>query len=498
MEPVGALASVITIVGLIRPTAIFVKAVRGIASENGIVASEIHRMATRIHTSATSIDIALEDLKSHSSTLRQMSVTPSKILQYIIDTNSMETIVSGTKSISKQMRDKAQELKNLKKQPNLFKKLRWCIWDKMEVESLFPEMQLVAACLSLVCPIIRLEVNQFMLKKSSGEVARCLRQEMKSLRGQLKMVEQQYHTIIQEQHLSINSEFEAEFHAMAKPLLRLAKSVRRTGTVPETRRESPSRRSEEIPLSIPSEVLLVPDGDGTREVPRRIRRNTSQRSAIGRNFNSAAPFQTPRPSSGVKPSKPRSLSVPREAPSEVSRHSSSSGESSGQHSAPPSPSPQTPGTPPTPQSPESLEAPKPLRIDTSTRESETRGGTVQAIQGYLINPRDRRKPIPVTNAKTDHRVFLNYISVKTVNQLGLKPQEMDPDEPIHTHGDRHEVTMPGPVIGRVTGVRWRKTGWAKAIPVEFLVKDCYHGSKQVNVVFGMIFANDLGAAGGDR
>lgn len=178
MEPVGALASVITIVGLIRPTAIFVKAVRGIASENGIVASEIHRMATRIHTSATSIDIALEDLRSHSSTLRQMSVTPSKILQYIIDNNSMETIVSGTKSISKQMRDKAQELKHLKKQPNLFKKLRWCIWDKMEVESLFPEMQLVAACLSLVCPIIRLEVNQFMLKKSSGEVARCLRQEM--------------------------------------------------------------------------------------------------------------------------------------------------------------------------------------------------------------------------------------------------------------------------------------------------------------------------------
>ncbi|RKK74654.1 hypothetical protein BFJ69_g8370 [Fusarium oxysporum] len=503
MEPVGALASVITIVGLIRPTAKFVKALRGIASENGTVASEINRMASRIRMSAISIDIALQDLKSQSSTLRQMSVTPSKILQYIIDNNSMETIVSGTKSIRKQMKDKAQELKDSKKQPKLFKKLKWCIWDKMEVESLFPEMQLVAACLSLVCPIIRLEVNQSMLEKSSGEVARCLRQEMESLRDQLKTVEKQYHTIIQEQHLSINggSEFEAEFHAMARPLLRLAKSVRRTGTVPETRRESPSRRSsasEEIPLSIPSEIQPVLDGDGIREVPRRTRRNTSQWSAIGRNFNSAAPSQTPRPSSGVRPSKPHSLSVPREAPSEVSRHSSSSGESSGQHSASPSPSSQTPDTPPTPQSPENLKAPKPLRIDTSARESETRGGTVQAIQGYIINPQDLTKTIPVTNAKTDHRVCLNYISVKTVKQLGLKPQDMDSDEEIHTHGDRHEVTMPGPVIGKVTGVRWRKTGWAKAIPVEFLVKDCYHGSKQVNVVFGMIFADDLGAAGGGR
>ncbi|PNP79248.1 hypothetical protein FNYG_07324 [Fusarium nygamai] len=178
MEPIGALASVITVVGIIRPATKFVKALRGIASENGMVASEIRRMATHIQTSATSIDIALEDLKSHSSTLEQMSVAPSKILQYIIDNNSMQMIVSGTETISNQMSDKAQELKQLKNQPNLYKKLKWCIWDKMEVESLFPEMQLVAACLSLVCPIIRLEVNRFMLKKSSGEVAQCLRQEM--------------------------------------------------------------------------------------------------------------------------------------------------------------------------------------------------------------------------------------------------------------------------------------------------------------------------------
>lgn len=60
------------------------------------------------------------------------------------------------------------------------------------------------------------------------------------------------------------------------------------------------------------------------------------------------------------------------------------------------------------------------------------------------------------------------------------------------------MMMPGPVVGKVTGVRWKKTGWAKAMPVEFLVKDYYHGSKQVNIVFGMIFADDLDAAGGGR
>ncbi|KAF5620358.1 hypothetical protein F25303_12598 [Fusarium sp. NRRL 25303] len=478
MEPVGAFASVITIVGLIRPTAQFVKALRGIASENGIVATEIRRMASRIETSATSIDIALEDLKSHSATLRQISTTPSKILQHIIDSNSMQTIVSGTQSIRNQMRDKAQELKQLKKQPNLYKKLKWCIWDKMEVESLFPEMQLVA----------------FMLEKSPGEVAQCLRQEMAYLRGQLKMVEKQCQALIQEQHSSINSEFEAQFYATAKPLLRLARSVRRTGTVPETRRESPSRRpsaSQEIPLSIHREIPPVLDGEGIREMPRRTRRKTPPQLVRDRNLNSAPPSQITRPSSGIMPSKSHSLSVPREAPSEVSRHSSSSGESSRQHSVPSSPSPQTPDTPLTPQSPDT---PKPLRIDTLARESESRGGTVQAIPGYIINPRGHGKANPVTIAKSDHRVTLNYISVKTANQFGLKIQNLDPKEQNPTHDDRHEVVMPGPVIGKVTGVEWRKAGRPKAMPVEFLVKDCYHGSKREDIVFGTIFAHDLDAA----
>ncbi|KAG4275765.1 hypothetical protein FPRO04_08279 [Fusarium proliferatum] len=478
MEPVGALASVITIVGLIRPTAQFVKALRGIASENGIVATEIHRMATRIQTSATSIDIALEDLKSHAATLRQISITPSKILQHMIDNNSMQTIVSGTQSISNQMRDKAQKLRQMKKQPNLYKKFKWCIWDKLEVESLFPEMQLVA----------------FMLEKSPGEVAQCLRQEMAYLRGQLKIVVKQCQALIQEQNSSINSEFEAEFYATAKPLLRLARSVRRTGTVPETRRESPSRRpsaSQEIPLSIHREIPPVLDGEGTREMPRRTRRKTRLQSVRDRNLNSDPPSQIPRPSSGIMASKPHSLSVPREVPSEVSRHSSSSGESSRQHSAPSSPSPQTPDTPLTPQSPDT---PKPLRIDTSACVSESRGGTVQAIPGYIINPRGHGKANPVTIAKSDHRVTLNYISVKTANQFGLKIQNLDPKEPNPTHDDRHEVVMPGPVIGKVTGVGWRKTGWRKAIPIDFLVKNCYHGSKREDIVLGTIFAHDLDAA----
>lgn len=317
------------------------------------------------------------------------------------------------------------------------------------------------------------------------------------------MVEKQCQALIQEQHSSVNSEFEAQFYATAKPLLRLARSVRRTGTVPETRRRSPSRRPsapEEIPLSMHREIPPVTESYGIREVPRRTRRNTSLQSTMGRNLSSAPPSQAPRPSPGVMPSKPHGLSVPREAPSKVSSHSSSSGESSRQNSAPPSPSSQIPDTPLTPQSPDTQEAPKALRIDTSARKSESRGGTVQVIQGYIIDPQDHgeTKTPPVTNAKIDHRVLLNYISVRTANQFGLKRQDLDPNELDPTHGDRHEVVMPGPVTGKITGVEWRKSGRAKAMLVEFLVKDCYHGNKREDVVFGTIFVDNLGMSGRSR
>jgi len=135
-------------------------------------------MAKRIQGFATSIDIGLEALKCHSSTLEKMQQTQSKVLQSIIDNNSLDIIVSGTESIRKQMSDTTSDLKDMRERPRILKKIDWLLRNKMEVESLFPEMQLVVACLSLVCPIIKIEIDKYILKRSSGEVAQCLKQEM--------------------------------------------------------------------------------------------------------------------------------------------------------------------------------------------------------------------------------------------------------------------------------------------------------------------------------
>ncbi|KAF5971672.1 hypothetical protein FBULB1_9086 [Fusarium bulbicola] len=319
-------------------------------------------------------------------------------------------------------------------------------------------MQVVASCLNLVCPIIGLEMNRYLINKSSGEVAEYLKQEIKSLKGQLKLVEKQYENVMKELWSSMNGE--SDFEAATKSLFYLSQSIRRAPSTPQPDRAPAGRRS-----SVPGETFMSP-----------------------------APSKTPQPPPGSRRPRPHSVSVPREVPSEVTRHASSSTESSRPHSAAPSSSPQTPDTPLTPRSPD---APKPLRINTSTRESESRRGTGQAIP-CIINPRDHGKDSPVTIAKSNHRVFLNYISVKTAKQFGLEIQNLDPKEPNPTPDDGHEMVMPGPVIGKVTGVEWSKPGWINSIPIEFLVKDCYHGSKREDIVLGTIFCRRLGRAERDR
>ncbi|KAF4342497.1 hypothetical protein FBEOM_3583 [Fusarium beomiforme] len=306
MEPISAFASVVTIVGLLRPTARFVKSLKGITSDEGLVAMEVGRMATRIETSATSIDVSLQALKGHSSTLAQMQETSSNILQYIIDNNLMDMIISGTENVSKQMIDMTRDLKDLRERPRIIKMIKWFLRDKLEVESLFPEMQLVAACLSLVCPIIQLEIDNYILKKSSGEVAQCLKHEI----------------IMQEQQLSMNgeSDFEAEFLTGAKPLLRLARSVRHTGTAPLPRRASTRRRasaSEETSSHTTDEPPVVSDDDGNFEVPQRTSRNAPQRSTVDRSSSPTLSSRTPPRSASLKSSTSHKVSLPREVPPEA-------------------------------------------------------------------------------------------------------------------------------------------------------------------------------------
>ncbi|KAF5631135.1 uncharacterized protein FTJAE_8001 [Fusarium tjaetaba] len=381
MEALGAFASVVTIVGLIRPTANFVKSLRGITSDDGHVAKEIERMASGIQASANSIDVSLKALKGHASKLEKMQRAPSEVLQYIIDNKSLDLIVSSTESIRKQMRHTTRDLNDTNNRSKILRKISWLLLDKMEVESLFPEMQLVASSLNLVCPIIGLEINRYLLNKSSGEVAECLKQEI-----------------------------------------------------------------------VYGELVRHPDL--TEHLPS------------------------------------HSVTVPRGVPSEAIRHTSSSPESFRPHSAVPSSSPQTPDTPATPQSPD---VPKSPRIDTSARTVGPREGVVRAIEGHLIN---NGKAMPVKSAMIDYLGSFNYISVKTATQLGLDIQELDPGEHSHTQDGEHVRILPGKVIGKVTGVGWRKSGWRKPIPVEFLVKDSYRGRMYEHVAFGMVFASDFDAAGG--
>ncbi|KAF4458122.1 hypothetical protein F53441_57 [Fusarium austroafricanum] len=150
MEDFGAFTGAATLVTLVRPTAKFVESLSSIASDNGVVAEEIRRMSSHIQMSAAIIDTSLEALKGHFKALKRTKHTPSPVLH-------------------KQMNDIVRDLKDMKERPKIIKKLKWILRNKMEVESLFPEMQLVASSLSLICPIIRLEIDEYLLKEANGD-----------------------------------------------------------------------------------------------------------------------------------------------------------------------------------------------------------------------------------------------------------------------------------------------------------------------------------------
>ena len=177
-EVVGVIGSVIAIAGLAKPTAKFVKALRNIAADGDPIASEIDRIATHVVMSSGTIDVAVEQLRGHCKTISGMQEKTSGVLQYIAQNKSTNILITCSKAIIKQMNEMTKDLNSMKRRPNLLTYLKWYIWKKMEVESLFPELDRVIGCLSLMCPILHLEINQHLSEGNGDEVRQCMKAEM--------------------------------------------------------------------------------------------------------------------------------------------------------------------------------------------------------------------------------------------------------------------------------------------------------------------------------
>lgn len=177
-EVLGVIASVATIASLAKPTVRLTKALRSIAQHKDPIANAICRIAAQIEMSATTVDLAVQQLKGHCSTLQKMPDAPTGVLQYISKNKSVDILIRGTEAVAKQLKDAQHGLKSMSGQNAFLKRFKWYVWNKMELDSLFPDMQLLGLCLSFVCPILKMEINQYIKQRSSAEVKEVMEEQM--------------------------------------------------------------------------------------------------------------------------------------------------------------------------------------------------------------------------------------------------------------------------------------------------------------------------------
>ncbi|KAI6758242.1 hypothetical protein HG530_010482 [Fusarium avenaceum] len=471
-EALGVIASVATIASLAKPTVKLAKSLRSIAKHEDPIANAIRRIAAQIEVSATTVDIAVQRLKGNCSTLQKMPHASTGILQYVNKNKSLDVLIRGTEAVARQLKDAQHGLKSMGGQHAFLKRCKWYIWNKMELDSLFPDMHLLGLCLSFVCPILEMEIHQYIKQRSSTEDKEVMEEQIKSLRRELKISEDQYRKLRDDRDFVTNygPGFDAEFQSIAAPLLRLAQSMRRTGHVPQTT-EAPSQ---------------IPFGSRGPTPERQRRTRTGDRRSQGHQVEvdfTVPPRQSDKDRDPTRRRRtPSILSVsevhitplnhesrdvvPPRKPSTPSSQQSSTARDSGSSLASPSlQTPQTPRTPQTPNTIQTLNMPESLR--TSSSQKAKKKNTYTLRSGFLRKGLHEK----YITAAIDTTVQDNFISMKQATELGLFTQDLEQQDLDYIQ--QQNWPSRANIVGKVSGLEWRRREWSKYIPVDLWVEERY-------------------------
>ncbi|KAF5657687.1 hypothetical protein FHETE_10292 [Fusarium heterosporum] len=486
-EAIGVIASVATIGSMVPPAVKLAKILRSIAKHEEPFRNAILTMASSIQMCGNTIRLAVHQLEGSRSILNKIKDKPLGVLNYADESQPMDAFIERKEAIEKQLSEAVKKLEAIKRQPSTLKMLKWYIWDKMNLNSLLSDMQLLGQCLSIVCPILQMEISRYKMKVSTAEVKDIVKEQIQSLHQELKMGERQYKKMRDERLFVRNqgSGFEAEFQNMGEPLLRLSKSIRNTGSVPRNtapkatssaprqanlrsrnRMQNGGRVDRKIGASSSAESQRQRNGDqGPRLLPHSVPSEIRRTAPASHAPEVPEVFIRPR-CRNTKLTEPslESLTTSRASESLLSSLSSSVQVQ------------QTPRTPQTPDTPATLEipqtscaskTPEPLRVSALKKDTVR---TFDITTGVLRRHESDERAIPVL-AVIDPTTLDNFISVKQATELGLHIQSLDQDD----HDRLYQIFSPlnGTVMNKVKGVRWRRTDWSKSILLDFWVQDCY-------------------------
>ncbi|CAG1970443.1 unnamed protein product [Fusarium graminearum] len=445
-EVIGIISSVITIVNLAKPTARFVEALYKIANDDGSREHEILSVAEHIDSAYETIELARLRLKDNCDRIKAMDHPASRVAKYIQRGNLKESIRKFTEYFEWQL-TKAEKgvMDSTSSNFKLVNGMKW-----------------IVMYLSIMGPVLELEITTYLLDRAEGEIADLLKVQVHSLRDQLEHTERAVNKAVRSKRLQKNhgKDFITEFEDCATLLVGLSESMRRTGTVPSYNKERKH---------------------GER---RRRRRHASSQSSSSRDSRSTSTY-----GSSQQTQTTTDCSSVETAPMFTSYRVSYT------HHAPPTPpihiqpSVQSRQTPPMPRTTQIARTPE-LSTQTSINDRQTEVG--RQIEGGWIRVFGEPDAPPIKiNATIDPRVFGNYIQFPTAQQLNLEIEELEQDDAHHSSQSREFNNCVGRVMGKVLGIEWRETRHSKPIMVDFWVTDRYFSNMTEKLILGNEFAKRL-------
>ncbi|CAF3471447.1 unnamed protein product [Fusarium graminearum] len=462
-EVIGIISSVITIVNLAKPTARFVEALCKIAKDDGSREHEILSVAEHIDSAYETIELARLRLKDNCDRIKAMDHPASRVAKYIQRGNLKESIRKFTEYFEWQL-TKAEKgvMDSTSSNFKLVNGMKWYLWINTEMTTIFTTLDRIVMYLSIMGPVLELEITTYLLDRAEGEIADLLKVQVHSLRDQLEHTERAVNKAVRSKRLQKNhgKDFITEFEDCATLLVGLSESMRRTGTVPSYNKERKH---------------------GER---RRRRRHASSQSSSSRDSRS-----TSTSGSSQQTQTTTECSSVETAPMFTSYRVPYT------HHAPPTPpihiqpSVQSRQTPPMPRTTQIARTPE-LSTQTSINDRQTEVG--RQIEGGWIRVFGEPDAPPIKiNATIDTRVFGNYIQFSTAQQLNLEIEELEQDDVHHPSQSREFNNCVGRVMGKVSGIEWRETRHSKPIMVDFWVTDRYFSNMTEKLILGNEFSKRL-------
>ncbi|RGP74636.1 hypothetical protein FSPOR_1214 [Fusarium sporotrichioides] len=175
-EVLGIISGVIAIVNVVKPTVKFVEILYKIAKDDSAMEHEILSVAEHVEFAYETIELARLRLKDNCDRIKAMKHPASRVAKYIERGNLKGSIRKLTEYFEWQLKKAEKGLMGSRSSNFRFVNgMKWYLWTNLEMTAIFTTLDRIAMYLSIMGPILELEITTYLLDRAEGEIAGLLK-----------------------------------------------------------------------------------------------------------------------------------------------------------------------------------------------------------------------------------------------------------------------------------------------------------------------------------